>query len=129
MRRGLCGSVSPSGRFPDFCAVARPPAGECSEFSHALLSFMPAGPQADLPPDAHSFGGKRSVRALIAAARSGSFGEGGLGDGESLLSSPLLLSAGVFLCPRTALPGRSVTGKLTGRPYGEAPLGRSRLLS
>ena len=46
MRRGLCGSVSPSGRFPDFCAVARPPAGECSEFSHALLSFMPAGPQA-----------------------------------------------------------------------------------
>lgn len=27
MRRGLCGSVSPSGRFPDFCAVARPPAG------------------------------------------------------------------------------------------------------
>ena len=85
--------------------------------------------QSNLPPDAHSFGGKRSVRALIAAARSGSFGEGGLGDGESLLSSPLLLSAGVFLCPRTALPGRSVTGKLTGRPYGEAPLGRSRLLS
>ena len=84
---------------------------------------------SNLPPDAHSFGGKRSVRALIAAARSGSFGEGGLGDGESLLSSPLLLSAGVFLCPRTALPGRSVTGKLTGRPYGEAPLGRSRLLS
>ena len=49
MRRGLCGSVSPSGRFPDFCAVARPPAGECSEFSHALLSFMPARTQAEHP--------------------------------------------------------------------------------
>lgn len=45
---------------------------------------------SNLPPEAHSCGGKRSVRALIAASRSGSFAEGIWGDGEALLSSPLL---------------------------------------
>ena len=84
---------------------------------------------SNLPPEAHSCGGKRSVRALIAASRSGSFAEGVWGDGEALLSSSLLVSAGVFIRPRAALPCRSVTGKLTCRPHGEASHGRSQLLS
>ena len=69
---------------------------------------------SNLPPEAHSSGGKRSVRALIAASRSGSFGEGGREDGEALLFSSLV--RGRLSLPRTS-SGRSVAGKLTGRPW------------
>lgn len=141
MRRGLSGSVSPSGRFPDLCAVARPPSGECSEFSTALLSFMPARPQTGhtggrgmaLP----GFRLKSAAFKLTPAA----------GNALSALSSrlrvpapsrkadekmgrrcsPLLLSAGAFLCHRAVLSGRSVAGKPADRHQGEAPHGRSQL--
>ena len=63
---------------------------------------------SNLPPEAHSCGGKRSVRALIAASRSGSFAEGVWGDGEALLSSSLLFSPLTFSCPRApfSAPGQ-----------------------
>ena len=136
MRRGLCGSVFPSGCFPDF----------------SLLSFMPAGPQAEHPREWQGHGAclfplqicrlRLPLRRETLCPRSHGGCAFRLLRGmwlwrwrgaallfSSLLSSHLLLSAGAFLRPRAASPGRSAAGKPAGRPYGEAPHGRSRLLS